>query len=81
MRAESAGEARALSPNGAIGLVLIMPATWAALRLRSRLGADPDDPRDNIIAGAGYIRELFDRYGSQGWIASYSAGPARLRIL
>ena len=77
MRAESAGDPRALSPKGAMGLMQIMPPTWAGLRLRHRLGADPYDPHDNIIAGAGYIRELFDRYGSPGWIAAYNAGPGR----
>lgn len=77
MRAESAGDPRAVSPKGAMGLMQIMPETWAGLRLRHRLGADPYDPHDNIIAGAGYIRELFDRYGSPGWIAAYNAGPGR----
>ncbi|MFG7488860.1 lytic transglycosylase domain-containing protein [Methylorubrum rhodesianum] len=77
MRAESAGDPRALSPKGAIGLMQIMPQTWAGLRLRHHLGADPYDPHDNIIGGAGYIRELFDRYGSPGWIAAYNAGPGR----
>jgi hypothetical protein len=77
MRAESAGDPRVLSPKGAMGLMQIMPPTWAGLRLRHRLGADPYDPHDNIIAGAGYIRELFDRYGSPGWIAAYNAGPGR----
>ena len=77
MRAESAGDPRALSPKGAMGLMQIMPPTWAGLRLRHRLGVDPYDPHDNIIAGAGYIRELFDRYGSPGWIAAYNAGPGR----
>ena len=77
LRAESNGDPRAVSPKGAIGLMQIMPQTWAGLRLRHRLGADPYDPHDNIIAGAAYIRELFDRYGSPGWIAAYNAGPGR----
>lgn len=77
IRAESAGDPRALSRKGAMGLMQIMPVTWAGLRLRHRFGADPYDPHDNIIAGAGYIRELFDRYGSPGWIAAYNAGPGR----
>jgi hypothetical protein len=55
----------------------IMPATWAELRARHRLGGDPYNVRDNIIAGSGYIRELLDRYGSPGWIAAYNAGPGR----
>ncbi|WP_233442880.1 lytic transglycosylase domain-containing protein [Bradyrhizobium brasilense] len=77
LRAESAGDPRAISSKGAMGLMQIMQETWAGLRLRHRLGADPYDPHDNIIAGAGYIRELFDRYGSPGWIAAYNAGPGR----
>lgn len=77
LRAESAGNPRAISPKGAIGLMQIMPDTWAGLRVRHRLGADPYDPHDNIIAGAAYIRELFARYGSPGWIAAYNAGPGR----
>lgn len=77
MRAESAGDPRAISRKGAMGLMQIMPDTWAYLRARHRLGADVYDPHDNIIAGTGYIRELFDRYGSPGWIAAYNAGPGR----
>lgn len=77
LRAESGGDPRAVSPKGAIGLMQIMPETWADLRVRHRLGSDPYDPHDNIIAGAAYIRELFDRYGSPGWIAAYNAGPSR----
>jgi hypothetical protein len=77
MRAESNGDQRALSPKGAMGLMQIMPATWSDLRLRHRLGSDPYDPHDNIIAGAAYIRFLYDRYGSPGWIAAYNAGPGR----
>ena len=77
LRAESNGDPRVVSPKGAIGLMQIMPQTWAGLRLRHRLGADPYDPHDNIIAGAAYIRELYDRYGSPGWIAAYNAGPGR----
>lgn len=77
MHAESRGKPRAVSPKGAMGLMQIMPATWDYLRARHRLGPDAFDPHDNIIAGAGYIRELFDRYGSPGWIAAYNAGPGR----
>ena len=77
LRAESDGDPRAVSPKGAIGLMQIMPETWAAVRVRHRLGIDPYDPHDNIIAGAAYIRELYDRYGSPGWIAAYNAGPSR----
>jgi soluble lytic murein transglycosylase-like protein len=77
MRAESAGDVRAISSKGAMGLMQIMPGTWAELRLRYRLGRDPYDPRDNILAGTAYLRELFDRYGSPGFLAAYNAGPGR----
>jgi soluble lytic murein transglycosylase-like protein len=39
----------------------VMPDTWAELRIRHRLGRDPYDPRDNILAGTGYLREMWDR--------------------
>jgi len=47
------------------------------LRQRYRLGADPYDAHDNIIAGAAYLRELHDRYGIPGFLAAYNAGPGR----
>ncbi|MDB5577741.1 MAG: lytic transglycosylase [Bradyrhizobium sp.] len=77
MRVESAGDPRAVSPKGATGLMQIMPGTWLRLRVRYRLGSDIYDPHDNIVAGAGYLRELYDRYGSPGFLAAYNAGPAR----
>lgn len=77
LSAESAGDVRARSPKGAMGLMQIMPETWAELRLRYDLGNDPYDARDNIIAGTAYLRELHDRYGSPGFLAAYNAGPAR----
>ena len=77
MQAESGGDVRALSPKGAMGLMQIMPATWATLRQRYGLGEDPYDPRDNITAGTAYLRELHDRFGERGFLAAYNAGPGR----
>lgn len=77
IRVESAGDTRAISPAGAMGLMQIMPDTWADLRIRHRLGNDPYDPRDSILAGAAYLREMHDRYGSRGFLAAYNAGPGR----
>ncbi|GGF50553.1 hypothetical protein GCM10011611_66280 [Aliidongia dinghuensis] len=77
MRAESFGDIRATSPKGAMGLMQIMPETWALLRRRYGLGANPYDAHDNIMAGAAYLRELHDRYGIPGFLAAYNAGPAR----
>jgi len=77
MDAESAGDVHAVSRKGAIGLMQIMPDTWSELRMRYGLGRDPFDPRDNILAGAAYLREMYDRYGSPGFLAAYNAGPQR----
>jgi hypothetical protein len=77
MRVESAGEARARSGKGAMGLMQIMPQTWSELRARYDLGTDPYDPRDNILPGAAYIRELYLRFGAPGFLAAYNAGPGR----
>ncbi len=77
MAMESGGDVLALSPQGAMGLMQIMPDTWADLHARHGFSANPYDPRDNILAGAAYLREMHDRYGSPGFLAAYNAGPAR----
>ncbi len=78
MRAESAGDVRAVSSAGAMGLMQVMPDTWAELRIRHRLGHDPYDPRDNILAGTAYLRQMWDRYGNvAAMLAAYNAGPGR----
>ena len=77
MAEESGGDPRATSIRGAIGLMQVMPATWAELRLRHGLGDDPFDPRANILAGAAYLREMSDRFGMSGAFAAYHAGPGR----
>ena len=65
------------SPAGAMGLMQLMPATWSDIRSRLSLGPDPYAPRDNILAGAFYLRLLYDRFGYPGLFAAYNAGPAR----
>jgi soluble lytic murein transglycosylase-like protein len=77
LHVESGAKQRARSSKGAMGLMQIMPKTWIELRARYGLGADPFDPRDNILAGTAYIRELYDRYGTPGFLAAYNAGPGR----
>jgi D-alanyl-D-alanine carboxypeptidase len=78
MRQESGGQEQAVSSAGAMGLMQIMPDTFDGLRQRYALGNDPFEPRDNIMAGTAYIREMYDRYGAPGFLAAYNAGPSRL---
>lgn len=82
IEAESAGCAvtsgkPTTSPAGAMGLMQLMPSTWLKYRSRLRLGDDPFDVRDNIMAGAVYLRDLYDRFGAEGFLAAYQAGPER----
>ncbi len=82
MRAESGGRAflngmPITSPIGAIGLMQVMPETYDELKRRYGFGDDPSDPHDNILAGAAYIREMYDLFGSPGFLAAYHAGPER----
>jgi soluble lytic murein transglycosylase-like protein len=78
IRLESGGDPRAISPKGAMGLMQLMPQTWRELHDELGLGPDPFEPRDNVLAGATYLRRLYDRYGSPGFLAAYNAGPGRL---
>jgi hypothetical protein len=55
----------------------VMPETFADMRAELGLGDDPFAVRDNILAGAAYLRRMFDRYGSPGFLAAYNAGPRR----
>jgi len=72
---ESGGDARASSRKGAMGLMQIVPQTWADLRARHHLGSEPFDPCDNTIGSSAYLRELYDRFGGSGFLAAYHAGP------
>ena len=82
MRVESAGRTildgrPIVSRAGAMGLMQLMPGTWAEQRAALGLGADPHDPRDNILAGTCYLRLMYDRFGYPGLFAAYNAGPGR----
>ena len=72
MRAESAFNPMVVSPAGAQGLMQLMPA------LAEEMGVtDPFDPRQNIKAGAKYLRWLLDlnRGNIPLTLAGYNAGP------
>ncbi len=82
IEAESAGRTAidgrpTTSHAGAMGLMQIMPGTWTDLRATYRLGSNPHDPADNIVAGTAYLRAMYDRFGYPGLFAAYNAGPGR----
>ena len=78
MRQESGGRTNAMSPVGAMGLMQLMPGTYAEMRNRYGLGEDPYHPYDNLMAGTAYLREMYDLYGTPAFLAAYNAGPRRL---
>ncbi len=83
MRVESGGRTEIngnpiTSGAGAMGLMQVMPATYDELKGRYGLEDDPYDPHNSILAGTAYIRELYDLYGSPGFLAAYNGGPGRL---
>jgi hypothetical protein len=66
------------SHAGAMGLMQLMPATYAEMRNEYRLGSNPYDPHDNVIAGVAYLSWLHHRYGYPAMFAAYNDGPGHL---
>ncbi len=84
MRTESGGRTERgdlpiTSSAGAMGLMQIMPETYEMLRRQYGLGDDPYDPRNSVLAGAAYLREMYNLFGYPDLFAAYNAGPGRLR--
>lgn len=71
---ESRWHAAAVSPKGARGLAQLMPQT------ARDLGANPDNPVENVAAGARYLRQLIDSFHGnlELALAAYNAGPGRV---
>ena len=68
---ESRFDSEARSQAGAVGVLQLLPATAAELKL------DPLQPRANVLAGALYLKQMLARYRSPELaLAAYNAGPA-----
>lgn len=69
---ESRFNQHAVSPDGAIGVMQLMPATAA------ELGVDPHNPEGNIRGGADYLRKMVTMFGNnvELAVAAYNAGPS-----
>jgi soluble lytic murein transglycosylase-like protein len=84
MRQESGGRTMLgegkpiVSHAGAVGLMQVMPSTYDQMAEKHELGDNPFDARDNIMAGAAYLRWLHERYGFPRMFAAYNAGPGRV---
>jgi soluble lytic murein transglycosylase-like protein len=76
IRRESASYACAVSDRGALGLMQLMP------EVAQQFGVDPLDPKQNIDAGAQYLKQLMTRYNGnlKLTLAAYNAGPQRVDV-
>ena len=83
-RQESAFNAAAVSPSGALGLMQLMPGT--ARDVAGRLGLPfvqsklTADPSYNVTLGSQYLAEMLQRFGGsyELALAAYNAGPNRV---
>lgn len=71
---ESAGNPRARSRVGALGLMQLMPETARGL------GVDPMNPEQNVDGGIRYLKELSQQFNSLDEVlAAYNAGPGAVQ--
>ena len=82
IKCESSFDSTAVSSAGAIGLMQLMPDTFAYLC--TKLGDDYEtgmlyDPKTNIRYGTYYLSMLYERFGIWETVfAAYNCGPSRV---
>ncbi len=72
IKTESDFNPRAVSKAGAMGLMQIMPENIRRLKIK-----DPFDPKDNVMGGTRYLKQLIYRFEGKLHLAlaAYNAGP------
>jgi soluble lytic murein transglycosylase len=86
IRQESAFNAAAVSPAGAMGLMQLMPETAKQTAKKMKIGKFKesrltDDPKFNVTLGRAYLDAMVERFGGSYLLATaaYNAGPSRVR--
>lgn len=77
---ESAGDPRAVSPKGALGVMQVMPATARSLGVRDPRALLGNRPLA-LATGAAYLKQLQRRFGNNVplVVAAYNAGPGAVQ--
>ena len=71
---ESSFNPSAVSPEGAQGLMQLMPGTAASLGV-----SNPMDPAQSALGGAEYLEQLYKQYGDWNTaLIAYNEGPGNL---
>jgi len=75
MKQESGFRPCAVSSQGAMGLMQLMPSTSAQFGIQN-----PFDAASNLDAGARFLKQLLNKYGGDipKALAAYNAGPAKV---
>ena len=76
IKVESNFNPQAVSKAGAMGLMQLMPATAATLRVK-----DPFNPRENVEGGVRHLRDLLHEFEGDLTLAlaAYHAGATRVK--